>query len=56
MIEYSDLVEINKALAKLVAEADTDCSANPDYLETALSPMTVLKSATMFPTARPTGI
>lgn len=33
MIEYSDLVEINKALAKLVAEADTDCSANPDYLE-----------------------
>ena len=33
MIEYSDLVEINKALAKLAAEADTDCSANPDYLE-----------------------
>ena len=33
MIEYSDLVEINKALAKLVTEADTDCSANPDYLE-----------------------
>lgn len=33
MIEYSDLVEINKALAKLVAEVDADCSANPDYLE-----------------------
>lgn len=33
MIEYSDLVKINKALAKLVAEVDADCSANPDYLE-----------------------
>lgn len=33
MIEYSDLVEINKALAKLVAEVDADCTANPDYLE-----------------------
>jgi len=33
MIEYSDLVEINKALAKLVSEVDADCSANPDYLE-----------------------
>lgn len=33
MIEYSDLVEINKALTKLVAEVDADCTANPDYLE-----------------------
>lgn len=33
MIEYSDLVEINKALAKLCTEVDTDCAANPDYLE-----------------------
>ena len=33
MIEYSDLVEINKALKKLVAEVDSDCAANPDYLE-----------------------
>ncbi len=33
MIEYSDLVEINKALTKLVSEVDADCSANPDYLE-----------------------
>lgn len=33
MIEYSDLVEINKALSKLVTEVTTDCSANPDYLE-----------------------
>ena len=33
MIEYSDLVEINKALTKLVAEVETDCAANPDYLE-----------------------
>ena len=33
MIEYSDLVEINKALAKLIAEVDADCTANPDYLE-----------------------
>ena len=33
MIEYSDLVEINKALAKLVGEVDADCAANPDYLE-----------------------
>lgn len=33
MIEYTDLVEINKALSKLVSEVDGDCSANPDYLE-----------------------
>lgn len=33
MIEYSDLVEINKALSKLVNEVDADCAANPDYLE-----------------------
>lgn len=33
MIEYSDLVEVNKALAKLVGEVDADCNANPDYLE-----------------------
>ena len=33
MIEYSDLVEINKALEKLVSEVDADCAANPDYLE-----------------------
>jgi len=33
MIEYSDLVEINKALAKLTSEVDADCAENPDYLE-----------------------
>lgn len=33
MIEYSDLVEINKALAVLVSEVEADCAANPDYLE-----------------------
>ena len=33
MIEYSDLVEVNKALAKLVGEVDADCAANSDYLE-----------------------
>ncbi|MDO4951202.1 MAG: hypothetical protein Q4E49_03995 [Bacteroidales bacterium] len=33
MIEYSDLVEINKALIKLVGEVEADCAANPDYLE-----------------------
>lgn len=33
MIEYSDLVEINKALAKLVTEVDADCAVDPDYLE-----------------------
>jgi hypothetical protein len=33
MIEYSDLVEINKALDKLCASVETDIAANPDYLE-----------------------
>ena len=33
MVEYSDLVEINKALAVLSTEVDTDVVANPDYLE-----------------------
>lgn len=33
MIEYSDLVEINKALAKLTSEVDADCVESPDYLE-----------------------
>ena len=33
MVEYSDLVEINKALAVLSAEVDADIVANPDYLE-----------------------
>ena len=33
MIEYSDLVEINKALKKIVADVDADVVANPDYLE-----------------------
>lgn len=33
MIEYSDLVEINKALVKLASEVDSDCTSNPDYLE-----------------------
>lgn len=33
MIEYSDLVEINKALTKLVTEVDGDIASNPDYLE-----------------------
>ena len=33
MIEYSDLVEINKALDKLCASVDADIAANPDYLE-----------------------
>lgn len=33
MIEYSDLVEINKALKKLLSEVDSDCQSNPDYLE-----------------------
>ena len=32
-IEYSDLVEINKALEKLQKEVDNDCASNPDYLE-----------------------
>ncbi len=33
MIEYSDLVEINKALVKLASEVDADLAANPDYME-----------------------
>lgn len=33
MIEYSDLVEINKALTKLASEVDADMASNPDYLE-----------------------
>ena len=33
MIEYSDLVEINKALTKLSSEVEADCAAKPDYLE-----------------------
>ena len=33
MIEYSDLVEINKALSKLIKDVESDCQANPDYLE-----------------------
>lgn len=33
MIEYSDLVEINKALVKLVNDVEADCAVNPDYLE-----------------------
>ncbi len=33
MIEYSDLVEINKAVSRLVADVDADVAANPDYLE-----------------------
>ena len=32
-IEYSDLVEVNKAFDRLFKEVDTDCSLNPDYLE-----------------------
>lgn len=33
MIEYSDLVEINKALDKLSSEVENDIMENPDYLE-----------------------
>ena len=33
MIEYSDLVEINKALKKLLSEVENDCASNPDFLE-----------------------
>ena len=33
MVEYSDLVEINKAISRLVADVDADVAANPDYLE-----------------------
>lgn len=33
MIEYSDLVAMNKALDKLCASVEADIAANPDYLE-----------------------
>ncbi len=33
MIEYADLVEINKALNILAGEVVADCNSNPDYLE-----------------------
>lgn len=33
MIEYSDLVEINKALIKLGSEVNIDVASEPDYLE-----------------------
>lgn len=33
MIEYSDLVEINKALAVLISEVESDVATNPEYLE-----------------------
>ena len=33
MIEYSDLVEVNKAFEKMFKEVDSDCALNPDYLE-----------------------
>lgn len=33
MIEYSDLVEINKALEKLLRDVEADVISNPDYLE-----------------------
>lgn len=33
MIEYSDLVEINKALAKLSSEVEADIATRPDYME-----------------------
>ena len=33
MIEYADLVEINKALAILASSVDADLEAKPDYLE-----------------------
>ena len=32
MIEYGDLVEINKALQKLHSEAESDIASNPEYL------------------------
>ena len=32
-IEYSDLVEVNKAFDKFFKEIDADCALNPDYLE-----------------------
>jgi hypothetical protein len=33
-IEYSDLVEVNKAIQTLKVEANKDIAMNPDYLET----------------------
>lgn len=33
MIEYSDLVEINKALNRLSSDVNSDIQSNPDYLE-----------------------
>lgn len=33
MIEYSDLVEINKALVRITADVEGDLQKNPDYLE-----------------------
>ncbi len=33
MIEYSDLVEVNKAFDKFFKEVDEDCALKPDYLE-----------------------
>lgn len=33
MIEYSDLVEINKAVEKLMSEVQSDIDTKPDYLE-----------------------
>lgn len=32
-IEYSDLVEINKALARLLNEVNNDCELKPEYLQ-----------------------
>lgn len=32
-IEYSDLVEINKAIIKLKSEVENDCLKKPEYLE-----------------------
>lgn len=33
MIEYSDLVDVTKALGRLMQEADTDAATQPHYLE-----------------------
>lgn len=33
MIEYSDLLEVNKAIDKFFKEVDSDCASDPDYLE-----------------------
>ena len=32
-IEYSDLLEVNKAIDKFFKEVDSDCASDPDYLE-----------------------